>query len=476
MLFNSLQFLIFFPIVTALYFFLPHKFRWAWLLAASCYFYMAFIPAYIFILFFTIIVDYIAGRLIEKTVGKTRKLYLIISIISNLGILAFFKYYNFFAENITALAQTIHWNYSLPALAIILPIGLSFHIFQALSYTIEVYRGHQPAEKHLGIYALYVMFYPQLVAGPIERPQNLLHQFKENHPWDTTRIKGGLRLMGWGLIKKILIADSIARLINPIFTDPAQGNLPLIIAISLFAFQIYYDFSGYSDIALGAAEVMGFKLMKNFNRPYASQSISEFWRRWHISLSTWFKDYVYIPLGGSKNGRFNQYRNLFIVFLLSGLWHGAAWTFIIWGALHGLYLISADVTKNIREKIFTPLFVSIPRIHKLLKISIVFLLVTFSWIFFRASSIHEVWYIITHLFTGISTLTKSNLILVILLVIGITLIELVQYTEQDKEITKSLNIKQPWLKWLVYHGIFLAFLLAFYLGKNSPQSFIYFQF
>ncbi len=283
MLFNSFQFLFFFPIVTLLYFLLPHRFRWLHLLIASCIFYMAFIPVYIFILFFTIVIDYIAGLMIEKESGSKRKLYLILSIAVNVGLLAFFKYYNFFTENVNDLLRLLHIAYHpIPLLNIILPVGLSFHTFQAMSYTIEVYRGNQKAERQFGIYALYVMFYPQLVAGPIERPQNLLHQFHEEHKFDSQYLLIGLRLMMWGFFKKLVIADRVAQYVNIVYAYPNEFHyLNLIIAVFFFGIQIYCDFSGYSDIALGSAQVMGFKLMTNFNRPFLnSVNIGEFWRRW----------------------------------------------------------------------------------------------------------------------------------------------------------------------------------------------------
>ena len=282
MLFNSFQFLLFFPIVTLLYYVLPHRFRWLHLLIASCVFYMAFIPVYIFILFVTIIVDYIAGILIEKESGGRRKLFLIISIVVNLGFLAFFKYYNFFTDNVNELLHLLHIStHPIPLLNFILPVGLSFHTFQAMSYTIEVYRGNQKPERHFGIYALYVMFYPQLVAGPIERPQNLLHQFHEEHKFNSQNLLNGLRQMLWGLFKKVVIADRLALYVNLIYANPQDyhyGNL--LIAVFCFSIQIYSDFSGYSDIALGAAKTMGFDLMTNFNRPFLySTNITEFWRR-----------------------------------------------------------------------------------------------------------------------------------------------------------------------------------------------------
>src|SRR5215217_6193014 len=353
MLFNSVEFIFFFILVTSLYFILPHKFRWGLLLAASCYFYMAFVPIYILILGFTIIIDFFAAIYIEKTNGQRRKLLLAASIIANIGILCVFKYYNFFVDNIESFSFIAFGNQlKLPYLSILLPIGLSFHTFQALSYTIEVYRGHQVAERNLGIYSLYVMFYPQLVAGPIERPQNILHQFHERKHFNYDNVTSGLRLMLWGMIKKVVIADRLSLFTDDVFNN--IGNFPpltLVLAVFFFSFQIFCDFSGYSDIAIGAARVMGFKLMTNFNQPYQARNISEFWKRWHISLSTWFRDYLYIPLGGNRVKLYRGYLNLFIVFIISGFWHGANWTFIVWGALHGFYLIFAQVTKMPRNRI-----------------------------------------------------------------------------------------------------------------------------
>ncbi|MFL5801417.1 MAG: MBOAT family O-acyltransferase, partial [Roseiflexaceae bacterium] len=281
MLFNSLQFCAFFFVVTSLFFILPHRWRWLLLLAASCYFYMAFIPIYILILILIIIIDYIAGIFIERAQGNTRKYLLVVSIVANVGVLFVFKYFNFLASSLTGIVSVISQQAVLPiSLRLILPIGLSFHTFQSMSYTIEVYRGNQKAERHFGIYALYVMFYPQLVAGPIERPQNLLHQFRERHDFDYQRVTDGLKLMAWGMFKKVVIADRLAVFVNEIYQSPRgyQGWL-LIIGTVFFAFQIYCDFSGYSDIAIGAAQVMGFKLMNNFRRPYFATSIADFWTR-----------------------------------------------------------------------------------------------------------------------------------------------------------------------------------------------------
>jgi D-alanyl-lipoteichoic acid acyltransferase DltB (MBOAT superfamily) len=378
---------------------LPHKYRWLHLLLASCYFYAAFVPIYILILFFTIIIDYYAGIYIEKAEQKNKRKLLLISIIANVGILVFFKYFNFFIDNINDTSAFFGANLSLPVLKIILPIGLSFHTFQAMSYTIEVYRGNQKAEKHFGIYALYVMFYPQLVAGPIERPQNVLHQFHEKHDFNIELLWSGLRLMVWGLFKKVVIADRLSILVDRLYDSPSSHHsLLLMIGAIFFAIQIYCDFSGYSDMAIGAARTMGFDLMTNFNRPYFATNIKEFWDRWHISLSTWFRDYLYIPLGGNRVSELMLYRNFAIVFLLSGFWHGANWTFIIWGALHATYvLLNIYINKKIEWNRLKKY-----RFYKPIAWLTTFLLVCFAWIFFRASSLPNAFEYIVSLFTNYS--------------------------------------------------------------------------
>lgn len=386
MLFNSFEFVIFFPVVTLLYFLLPHKFRWLHLLIASCVFYCAFIPVYILILILTIIIDYFAGIMIENAEGRRRKAFLILSLIANIGVLAVFKYYDFFVDNMNMLLQGLHITaHQIPFLKIILPVGLSFHTFQAMSYTIEVYRGNLPAERHFGIYSLYVMFYPQLVAGPIERPQNLLHQFREKHYFESNRVMDGLRLMLWGFFKKVVIADRLALYVNHIYDSPTDFNaINLSLATVFFAIQIYCDFSGYSDIAIGAARVMGFELMTNFKRPYFSKNIQEFWGRWHISLSTWFRDYLYISLGGNRVSTFRRYMNVSIVFLVSGFWHGASWTFIAWGGLHTVYIVSYMLYKEFSR-------IKLPKnpVVSLVGMVVTFALVCFAWIFFRAENMQQ---------------------------------------------------------------------------------------
>jgi alginate O-acetyltransferase complex protein AlgI len=391
MLFNSVSFLLFFPVVTALYFASPGRARLWLLLSASSLFYMAFVPEYILILLFTIAIDYYAGLLLERAEGRRRRLYLLASLVANVGVLAIFKYYNFLAGNLAGLSELFGARPPLPLLGIVLPIGLSFHTFQAMSYTIEVYRGNQRAERDFGVYALYVMFYPQLVAGPIERPQNLLPQFHEEHRFDYGEVTAGLKQMAFGMFKKVVIADHLATEVDRVYNNPtAYSGLGLVIATVFFSFQIYYDFSGYSDIALGSARVMGFRLMKNFDNPYFSRSVSEFWRRWHISLSTWFKDYLYIPLGGNRVSGPRRYLNLLIVFLVSGLWHGANWTFVIWGGLHGFYLIMGEATRPLRQKL------GLARGGPLAALP-VFALAAFAWIFFRANTVGDAFYIVTHI-------------------------------------------------------------------------------
>jgi alginate O-acetyltransferase complex protein AlgI len=479
MLFNSLEFLIFFPIVVALFYALPHKYRWALLLLSSCYFYMVFVPVYILILGFTIVVDYFAGILLENAKGgRKRKLLLIASIIANTGVLAIFKYYNFLNENLTVLLKGFTIENPIPYLSILLPIGLSFHTFQAMSYTIEVYRNNQKAERHFGIYALYVMFFPQLVAGPIERPQHMLHQFHRETSLDFQRIADGLKNIVWGLFKKVVIADRISEYVSIVYANPHDFHgTQLLIATLFFTFQIYCDFSGYSSIAIGTAKILGIDLMQNFNRPYLSMSIREFWQRWHISLSSWFRDYLYIPLGGSRVPLLRGYFNTFLVFLVSGLWHGANWTFVIWGALHGFYMVFAKITQPVRDSInrFTGLE-RMPRLLKIMQISITFILASFAWIFFRAKSIDDALYIISHIFQ-LGTLQNVNLfefkIDMYLSIFLILLLFVIDAFEEKLKLFDKLKVSPVLVRWAVYS---ISILALFVLGVWKSADFIYFQF
>lgn len=476
MLFNSLHFVFFFVIVTMLYFALPHRFRWFLLLTASCYFYMAFVPIYILILGFTIVIDYFAGIWLEKTEGKRKKVFLIASLIANIGVLAVFKYYNFLNDNLTALLGIVQVENPIPYLSILLPIGLSFHTFQAMSYTIEVYRGHQKAERNFGIYALYVMFYPQLVAGPIERPQNLIHQFFEKHQFEYTRVVEGLKQMLWGFFMKLVIADRLAIYVNAVYNNSDQHTgLTLALATAFFAFQIYCDFAGYSNIAIGAANVMGFKLMTNFNRPYFSKSISEFWKRWHISLSTWFRDYLYISLGGNKVTIPRWYFNLLFVFIVSGLWHGANWTYIIWGTLNGFYLVFAIFTDKIRNKINHIIYLDrLPWLHNSLQIVITFILACIAWIFFRANTTSDAFSILTKIFSLEGPIYIGSLPVLIYSIFGIAFLIIVELNmEFFSGKVSFFNHRNVVIRNFSYGFVIIIILL---FGVFDGEQFIYFQF
>jgi D-alanyl-lipoteichoic acid acyltransferase DltB (MBOAT superfamily) len=437
---------------------------------------MAFIPVYILILGFTIVIDYFAGIWLEKTIGKNRKYFLIASLIANIGVLAVFKYYNFLNDNLSALLNSLGYINKIPHLSILLPIGLSFHTFQAMSYTIEVYRGNQKAEHKFGIYALYVMFYPQLVAGPIERPQNLIHQFYEKHKFEYDRVVEGLKLMLWGFFMKLVIADRLAIYVNAVYNNFSRhSGITLLVATVFFAFQIYCDFSGYSNIAIGIAQVMGFRLMTNFNRPYLSGSISEFWKRWHISLSSWFRDYFYISLGGNRVSIPRWYFNLLIVFIISGLWHGANWTFIIWGGLNGLYLVFAIITNKLRNQINHHLLIDrLPRLQHFIQIFFTFILVCFAWVFFRADSLDDAISIFHKIFLMKGPLFIGSPAFAIYSLLGIMFLLIVEVkVEFFKGKFSFFHNPNAWVRKLSYTFILLLILT---FGVLDGGQFIYFQF
>lgn len=443
---------------------------------------MAFIPSYILILCFTILIDYVAGISIQHAQGRKRKIFLLLSLSANIGVLAFFKYFNFLNANLAALADFIRWNYPIEYLGILLPIGLSFHTFQSMSYTIEVYKGRYPAERHPGYLALYVLFYPQLVAGPIERPQNLLPQFHRPHEFDAARATEGLRLMLWGFFKKVVIADQLASMVNLVYDDvTAYDGLVLIIATIFFAYQIYCDFSGYTDIARGAARVMGIELMPNFAQPYLSTSVSDFWRRWHISLSTWFRDYLYIPLGGSRVTPARRDLNLMLTFMISGLWHGASWTFVIWGALNGLYLIGEIWTKNLRTQLSQSTGLDQhTHIRSGIGVLTTFILISFAWIFFRAHSFSDAAYIVMHLPSQWSYsqlrsnfLPQVTFIKFVGVIAAILFMETVEYLWYQRRLVDQFGRLPIWTRWAAYYALIMCVLL---FGDFSRQQFIYFQF
>ncbi|MDN3657621.1 MBOAT family O-acyltransferase [Ferruginibacter paludis] len=437
---------------------------------------MAFVPVYILILGFTIVVDYFAGIFIENAAGKKRKFFLVCSLVANIGILCVFKYYNFINENFSFLLHGFGLTNPIPYLSILLPIGLSFHTFQAMSYTIEVYRGHQKTERHFGIYALYVMFYPQLVAGPIERPQNLLHQFRQQYDFDSDRVFEGLKIMIWGLFKKLVIADRLGIYVSGAYNNvPEQNGMTLLLATIFFSFQVYCDFSGYSDIAIGAAKVMGFDLMTNFRRPILAKSTGEFWQRWHISLSTWFKDYLYFPMGGSRVSVPRWYMNLMVVFLISGLWHGANWTYIIWGGINGFYLVFAIVTQKYRDRFnqFTGI-VKRPRLHLFFQISITFLLITFSRIFFRSRNISDAVQVIKKIFTFKGSIFNDGTAIIIYCFFAIFFLLSVELKKEFYRGSFTLSRhKNFWVRNSYYSFLIILIIL---LGVFDGGQFIYFQF
>ena len=413
-LFNSISFIIFFPVVTLLYFVIPHRFRYIWLLIASYYFYMNWDARYALLLAGCTLVTYGCGILLGRTEKKkSRKALLVLSLLLIFGILFLYKYLGFFINNINLALSALHAEIQIPAYSLVLPVGISFYVFQAAGYIIDVYRGDLGPEKNVLKYAAFVSFFPQLVAGPIERAGKLLHQFDEKHPFDADRVKNGLLLMLWGFFLKMVISDRVA-----IFVDSVYGNYEtyggwyLAIASMLFGVQIYCDFAGYSTIAVGAASVMGFTLTENFRQPYLAASVRDFWRRWHISLTGWFRDYVYIPLGGNRKGKIRSSFNMLFVFLLSGLWHGAMWNYVVWGGINGLSLVFSGLFKGVRERIEKVIgWKSDVLSNRILGSIVTFLLVDFSWIFFRAQGTDKAIEILKQMITvrNIGILTDGSL-------------------------------------------------------------------
>lgn len=490
MLFNSFIYAIFLTIVFTLHWLLPHRFRWIILLIASYYFYMSWNPELVVLIALTTLVSYGSGLLISRyrnTKRKLSKLVLVLALVICFGVLFFFKYFDFFSTSVTAILRL----FSLPVqeftLKLILPVGISFYTFQTLSYVIDVYRGKVPAEPHLGYYALYVSFFPQLVAGPIERSDNLIPQLRMDRTFEYSEGTNGLKWIALGLFKKVVIADSLAVYVNTVYSNlPLYKGLSFVVATVFFAFQIYCDFSGYSDIAIGSGKLLGIKLMKNFDSPYFSQSIREFWSRWHISLSTWFRDYVYIPLGGSRKKLPRHLLNLMITFLLSGLWHGANWTFVCWGALHGFYIIIETV---VRKYVFRHTGKEIPRktgsgVLSFLQMLLTFTLVCFAWVFFRANTLSDAFYGLSHMFDGIGSpikyvedaarmlgLDRYDLLVRLL---PVALLAIYDFANRKTNALDMISEWKPIIRWPVY--ILVIWFVLFYPGTGGGAEFIYFQF
>ena len=486
MQFNSAQFLIFFPIAVCGYYLLPDKLKNKWLLLLSYYFYMCWNAVYALLIFFSTGSTWLCGFFVgEKRRGAAvRKAALTVSILINLSILLVFKYYGIFAELVSAVLAKLGVLWTPPALSLLLPVGISFYTFQALGYALDVYRGTVQHEKNFFDYALFISFFPQLVAGPIERSKNLLPQFHRANRFCYENFAEGMRLMLLGFCKKILIADHLSLVVDRYYLNLEIWPGPLLVlGTILFTIQIYCDFSAYSDIARGAAKVLGFDLMRNFEHPYFSRSITEFWRRWHISLSFWLRDYLYIPLGGNRKGRVRKWRNLMITFAVSGLWHGASWTFVAWGVLHGLY----QIAENVRTSYFPPKPTRHPRCRTALQICGTFALVCAAYVFFRIESFGQAWYIFAHsvrgwgvllqpaaLLDGVVSLFGSVRVLLITLLASAALLvtELLEvrhgcYFEQLLDRLPAVG------RWAVCYGMLFA-LAAF--GCFEASAFIYFQF
>ena len=487
MLFNSLDFAIFFPIIFILYWAISRNItaRNILLLVASYVFYGWWDWRFLFLIFISSVVDFIVGKKIYQTENKQkRKQLLLVSLLVNLGFLAYFKYANFFIETFVDSFRLFGKELEVSTLNIILPVGISFYTFQTLSYTIDIYRKQLEPSKGPLPFFTFVAFFPQLVAGPIERASHLLPQFYTKHKFDYNQVKSGVLLMAFGLFKKMVIADRVSILVNQVYNNPeGYQGYEIILATILCAFQIYCDFSGYSDIAIGAGRTMGFDLMKNFRSPYLSKSLTEFWRRWHISLSTWFRDYVYIPLGGSKHGKYNTYRNLFLVFLISGLWHGAAMTFIIWGTIHGVIIVMEKAFTAQRNKVAAVLGVDKKSVsRKIFYIGVTFTVVCFAWIFFRANSLSDSMVIIKN-GTYLNWSQVLNFYKLGLnpqefwtAFIAIFLLVLFEWTHQKTSFTKQLSAQPLVFRWVFYLMIVFALIIFGVYGDMAPKEFIYFQF
>lgn len=489
MVFNSLDFLIFFPIVALIYYLVPHKARHVWLLVASYYFYMCWNASYALLILFSTVITYASGLLLERGGRKWKKTVVFLCIAINLGVLGYFKYFNFFIESLNALMTQLHFEFTIASLDILLPVGISFYTFQALGYILDVYRGEVETEHNFIKFALFVSFFPQLVAGPIERSKDLLSQFKEKHYFSMEQTRDGLMLMLWGFFLKMVLGDRIAVLVDNVYANPeVRPGFYIVIATILFAFQIYCDFGGYSTIAMGAAKVMGFHLTDNFESPYLARTVAEFWRRWHVTLNTWFRDYVYIPLGGNRKGKVRKYVNCLIVFGLSGLWHGAEWSFIVWGLLNGVYQVIGSLVKPLRDKLVNGLGLNRSSFsHRLYQTVFTFILVDFAWLFFRADNmtvalqmLDSIWHadnlhiIADGSLYGLGLEWRSYMIMVISIVV-LLVVDCLKYC--GISVRQFIYKQELWFRWTIYIASVLLILIFGMWGAGyNEQGFIYFQF
>lgn len=485
--FYTLKFLKFAVIVLVLFFLAPKRFRWIALLAASYYFYGTFKVFYLAVIIFCTLLTYLTALAMDREpLAHKRKRYLVLGLTANLGVLFIFKYFDFLDASLQQLLGMGGVPYGGHVLKLLVPVGISFYIFQIVSYLVDVYRRDTEVEKHAGIFALYIAFFPKLLAGPIERAGRFIPQLHENSRFDAERFTNGLKLVCWGLFKKMVIADRLAVFVNIVFADPqAHTGVSLVLAVIFYSFQIYCDFSGYTDIAIGLAQLFGLNLSDNFNRPYIATSVADFWRRWHISLSSWLRDYLYIPLGGSRVRVPRHYLNYLIVFLICGIWHGANWTFAAWGLIHGLYLIGGRATINLRARGTAVIGLNkMPHFHRGLQILITFTLVSLAWIFFRADTLSDAYYVISHLHTGWENIlnrdfldsaiflgrTKMDLIIAFA---SLAFLGLVHGIERHENMRRFLSDKPAGLRFVLYYIIVAGIVL---LSLPDMANFIYFQF
>lgn len=494
MQFNSLQYIAFFTAVTILYYILPHKYgiRNFFLLCASYYFFMQWNVKYAILILISTSITFSASLAVDYFKLRNKKgwarFFLAFCVILNLLILFFFKYYGFFTELSEDLAAFLKINYSLPIIHVLLPVGISFYTFQALGYTIDVYRGDTEVVVNPVKYALFVSFFPQLVAGPIERSYDLLPQFDEKHVPEYTNLQQGIFAIFWGLFKKMVIADRAGVIVSAVYDsyEKYSGGM-YFIATVCFAFQIYCDFSAYSDIAFGSAKILGFNLRRNFQSPYISESVGEFWRNWHITLSTWFRDYIYIPLGGNRKGKFRKYLNVMIVFFVSGLWHGAGVCFIVWGLLNGIYQVIGDISKPVREKVNS--FIGNSSEHgsyRLFRTLFTFFLICLSWVFFRAETVSQAWKMLGGMFvfptwtftdgTLLSAGLSASELVVLICAVGILIFADIRFKNEVS--IDTAYVRQPVLfRYGILTALYIAVIVfGIYGSQYNPQDFIYFEF
>lgn len=464
--------------VVGAYFALPYRWRWVLLLGASYYFYMCWKVQYAVLMLFSTAIDYAAGLAIAKSQRKaTRVAWLVASLTTNLGLLFTFKYLDFFMSALGDVLVPLNLMSNVPLFHLLLPVGISFYTFQSMSYTIDVYKGVTPPERNFGRFALYVSFFPQLVAGPIERSSHLLPQFRERHEIDYRRMADGVKLMTWGFFKKLVIADRVAPFVNSVYAHPGDASgWQLLWATYCFAFQIYCDFSAYSDIAIGSARIMGYDIMTNFKRPYFSRSIGEFWRRWHISLSTWFRDYLYIPLGGNRKSEGRTVFNTMTVFVLSGFWHGANWTFMVWGALHGLLLVLSRATHDLRTNVSYKVWGNGHNTARtLFQVFVVFHLAILTWVFFRAANLADAMTVLGRIFTGASATAAMAAVDPSYLIAfpAVLVLLIADYYQERQSFKVRLLNWHPAIRWAAYASLVFSIVV---FGAYSGQDFIYFQF